>query len=276
MVEEIPGCLVDPVHVLHHQEHGAVEHGVEEVDDEVVDAGAAELRVDSVGLRGGSDLGSERHGEQREHRQQVGSPLLHGFGEQCAGLGWVGVEVDPRPDAQQRAEHAVRRGSAVRGTRTLEYPQALSDGPCRVEESRLTHAGATREDHHFTQLADGVSEDVELALPTDEPGVARVASHLVSGGADLVGDDRLGLALDQERFEFLGHVHGAGAANHGCDRHDVSVGGLSQHAGGGVHRITHERVRPPERAPEESGEHATCLHALSEDERRIDSGQLER
>ena len=113
-------------------------------------------------------------------------------------------------------------------------------------------------------------------LPADEPGAARVVAHLVGRGADLVGDDRLGLALDQERFEFLGHVHGAGAANRRCDRHDVSVGGLSQHAGGGVHRITHERVRPAERAPEEPGEHATGLYALSEDEGRIGGGQPER
>ena len=276
VVQQLARRLVDPVEVLDHKEHGTVQDGVEEVDDDVVDACPPELRVDGVGIRGRCDVGAERHSEQWEHGEEVRSRLPDHLVEQLTGDEWIGADVHARARPQQRSKDAVGRRRAVRRAGALEDPQAFCRCPGGIEEARLADAGTARQDDHRTELADGVGEHVELGLTPDQRRAARVAPNLVRGCVHLVGDDRFALSLHQERLEFLADEHGARVADDGGDGDHVTIFRFAEHAGGSVHRVAHERVRAAVLAAEEAGEHAAGLDTLAEDEGRLQCRQLQR
>ncbi len=90
-----------------------------------------------------------------------------------------------------------------------------------------------------------------------------------------MGGDRLGLALDEERFEWFAEEDRPRVADDGCNGDHVAVCGLAEHASSGVHGVAHEGVGTSELAAEEAGEHSAGLHSLAKHEGRLDLSQFE-
>ncbi len=99
-----------------------------------------------------------------------------------------------------------------------------------------------------------------------------ITTNVAGDASNLVGGDRLGLALHQKRLEHL-----ASRRRSACRRPPIATAtmsrslGLAEHAGSGVHRVAHQGVRASVCAAEEPGEHPAGLNSLADHERTVDA-----
>ncbi len=262
--------------VFDHEEDRPLQDRVEELHDGIMDTGPTELRFDRIALVGRRYIRPEWDRKQWQHRQELRSDALDPRRQCSTDSRRVVSELEIRSAAQDRAEHAVRRRDAVRRACSLERRQALGLVPGGIQQARLADAGGARQYDDLPEFTDRSGDRLEFGGPSEQAGGSALSAHLVRRRVDLVGNDRLVLPLDQERFERFGLEHGAGVVHHGCDRHDLAVAGLAEHAGSRVDRVAHQGVRPPVRGAEESGEDAARLRTLAQREPAVDDRDGER
>ena len=197
--------------------------------------------------------------------EHLGDPLH----ELPAGVGSIGASIDSERHPQERFGHRIGSKPVVRlaPSEPEQHVRVLpNDLQC---EPALADAWFAGDDHHRTPTLAGrcgtVEQEIDLVRPTTQLGVGTVeVASTAEDPPETAGVDGHALALGHERLERLVLHLRAGPVDDRPCRHDLARSGLGHQACGEVHVITHDRVRPPGRRPEISGERVAPVHARPE------------